>query len=172
MEFRLMKPVFSVFVACLVLPAVIGTVGCQYFYDRTGEAKMIPCPLPDAFPYEVSGQLYRVWVGNEIQIQDGKYTSYLILQGVNNPDSGDEREEQAINHLYKLIGAGEIRAVVHEHDTLQRCIAQIFVGDTNLNLKMVADGWGQYDGSEFATAQQYTDAQEQARNNRIGIWAR
>ena len=152
--------------------AITLTSGCHYFSDEFGEEKMIPNPLPDQFPYELTGKAYKIWIGNEMQIKSDEHTSYVLLQGVNNPDTGDEREDQAIAQLWKLSGEGEIRIVVQSRDQLERVIGQIYAGQSNVNLEMIRSGWGQYDGSQFEQADLFQQTQRQAQAARRGIWAK
>ena len=132
---------------------------------------MIPTPLPTEFPYEVQGRAYKIWVGNELQVKGEKHTSYILMQGVNNPDTGDEREEGAIAELRKLTGVDQLRVVVVGRDFLEREIGQVYSGDLNINLEMIRSGWGQCDGAEFERADEFNAAQTQAQLKKLGMWA-
>ena len=145
--------------------------GCHYLSDEFGEEKMIPNPLPAKFPYELRGTAYKIWIGNEMQLKSGSLTSYVLMQGVDNPDTGDEREHRAIAQLQKLTGDFELRIEVRARDKLERVIGQVYIDEQNINLEMVRSGWGQYDGSEFAESQEFATAQNQAQQEKRGMWS-
>lgn len=144
--------------------------GCHYFYDQIGEVKRIPYPIPDSFPHETSGKIYRVWCGNELQIKSEFHTAYIILQGVNNPDRGEEIEKQAIAHLHSLLVEPDIKVTINALDERKRMIGQVYCGENHINLKMIKSGWGQYDGSDFDDAETFKAAQAQAVAEKKGMW--
>lgn len=159
------------FISIVSLSAVTLAGGCHYFSDKFGQEKMIPNPLPDSFPYELSGKVYKIWIGNEMQIKSDKHMSYVLLQGVDNPDTGDQREDAAVAQLYSLTGDGEIRIVVHARDRFERAIGQVYVGDRNINLEMIRSGWARFDGSDFELADDFERAQRDAQQAKRGVWA-
>lgn len=156
-------------IACIGLIAAV-TSGCHYFYDQIGEQKRMPSPIPDILPAEIQGKIYRVWCGNELQIKNELHTTYLILQGVNNPDLDHATEKAAVDYMYSLIESEHIRAVVVQYDERKRAIAQVYSGDTNFNYQMIRNGWGQFDGSVFSESDRYQQAEELAREQALGMW--
>lgn len=146
-------------------------VGCGYFHDPLGEAKRIPYPVPEQFPTEIQGELYRVWMGNELQIKSGIRTAYILLQGVDNPDRDDVTEAQAVAHLQKLLKSEAIRVVVQQTDQRKRMIGQVYCGNVNVNLAMIESGWGRFDGTEFSDSEAFKSAHEQAESAGLGMWA-
>lgn len=145
--------------------------GCHYISDEFGEEKMIPNPLPTEFPYDLQGTAYKIWIADEMQLKSGPLTSYVVMQGVNNPDTGDELEQHAIAQLVKLTDDKELRIEVRSRDELERVIGQVYVGQRNINLEMIRSGWCQHDGSEFAEAPEFVAAQAEAQQAKRGMWA-
>ena len=158
------------FYACISLIAIALSSGCHYFYDQVGEEKRIPSPVPRKLPYEIEGKIYRVWRGNELQIKSDMHTTYLILQGVNNPDSDEATEQASIDHMYSLFESEDVRAVVVAMDERKRAVAQVYSGDTNFNFEMIKDGWASFDGTQFSESDRYRKAQMEAQENRLGMW--
>ena len=132
---------------------------------------MLPTPLPAEFPYEVHGRSYKIWIGNEMQVKGEKHTSYILMQGVNNPDTGDEREDYAIAKLIDLVSDAELRIVVVARDQFEREIGQVFKGDQNINLELVRSGWGQFDGSVFERSDEFERLSNEAKQAKRGMWA-
>ncbi len=144
--------------------------GCHYFYDQMGDAKRIPVPVPEKFPHPFEGELYRVWMGNEIQLKSRIQTAYLLLEGVNNPDLGADMERQAVDFMYSLLTNPKIRATIQSVDEQKRMFAQVYCGDNHINLEMIKAGWGTYDGIECEWSTQFARAQEDAKAKKLGIW--
>ncbi len=143
---------------------------CGYQYDASGHRKLLPNPVPRELPYEITGQLYAVWAGNECQLSIDQTSYYLILQGVNNPDSSDLHQQQARDQLRELLCQGPIRAVVNRRDQFQRGIARLYLGDTDINLEMILSGYARYDGTVFEGSSAFAEAEEIARREQRGIW--
>ena len=160
------------FGTCIGMIAIALSSGCHYFYDQVGEEKRIPSPIPEQLPFEIEGKIYRVWRGNELQIKSKMHTTYLILQGVNNPDNDQATERAAIDHMYSLLKTENVRAVIVAFDDRKRAIAQVYSGQTNLNFRMIKDGWGSFDGGQFTDSVRYLEAQQIAQQNGDGMWGR
>ena len=163
-----MKGMIARLVALVLAVSVAG--GCHYFYDRFGEQKRIPSPIEEQFPFEMEGQIYRVWRGNELQIKHGEHTTYLILQGVNNPDMEEPVEQQSIAAVYELLDATVVEATVHATDSKRRCVAQVRCGEHDINLEMIQNGWAQWDGTEFERADDFKQAEAKAKAEKLGMW--
>ena len=159
-------------IAHLGILIVAMTSGCGYFYDPMGETKRIPFPVPEEFPTEIQGELYRVWMGNELQIKSGIQTAYILLQGVDNPDRDDATEAQAIDKLQKLLDHLPIRVVVHGTDERKRMIGQVLCGKANVNLAMIQSGWGRFDGTKFSDSEKFKAAEEKAKSDGLGMWVK
>jgi hypothetical protein len=142
---------------------------CGYQYDASGNRKLLPAPVPRELPYEIVGRSYAVWSGNECQLSVGQTSYYLILQGVNHPDSSD-LEQQSCDHLQAILSQGPVRAVVNRRDPFQRGIARLYLGDMDINLEMILSGYASYDGTDFEGSSAFAEAEKIARSERRGIW--
>jgi endonuclease YncB( thermonuclease family) len=158
------KSMSGVLAACALL------VGCGYLDDATGKRKLLPNPLPVEFPYEVVGTLRRVWMGNELQIDSGGATYYVLLQGVDNPNSTPVNEQHARDQLSRILGSAPVRIVVHERDEWERAIARAYSSDVDVNLELILSGYGRYDGTVFDGSDAFRSAEQSARQSKRGIW--
>ena len=156
--------------ACFVLIASALCSGCHYLYDQVGEQKRIPSPISQELPFETSGKIYRVWCGNELQIKSDIHTTYLLLQGVNNPDLGPRIEQKAIDFMHSMIESEQIRAVIVGFDDRKRAIAQVYSGDNHLNIEMIRNGWGRFDGTQFDDSDRFRTIQQRAKQQGLGMW--
>ncbi len=59
----------------------------------------------------------------------------------------------------------------HDRDDYGRIVAEVFSGETNLNLKMVRDGWAAV-FERYCKQQKFYDAQKQAVAGNLGIWSK
>ena len=156
----------------LALAIFIVVFGCGYFDDGSGKRKLLPNPLPNDFPYEVTGTLRHVWMGNELQIDSGAATYYVLLQGVNNPDSTPDHEQMAREQLSRILGQEPVRIIVNQRDEMQRAIARAYSGSVDVNLEMILTGFGQYDGTVFDGSDAFQSAEQLAKKSRRGIWSK
>lgn len=166
---RLMHVHAPLVIALLMLSLLVAS-GCGYFYDQFGEVKRIPSPISENYPFEVDGNIYRVWRSNELQIKNDEHTCYLILQGVNNPDMKEAIEQQAIEAVHALLTEPLVKATVHATDDQNRFVGQVRCGDSDVNLEILKQGWGQWDGTEFDRTAEFKQAEADAKASKLGIW--
>jgi hypothetical protein len=145
-------------------------VGCHYFCDPLGGEKRLPAPLAEKLPAKVEGEIYRVWTVNELQINYDIYRCYLILQGVAAIDGDENSTQAAVQFVTDAIGKNQLLATVAGYDHLKRSISQVQVNDKNLNLEIIRNGWGRYDGTRFEHSEDFARAEQVARENKLGLW--
>lgn len=155
---------FLVLCGCLLLTS------CSYHYDGEGNRKLLPCPLQE-LPYEIDGTVQDVWVGNEFQMEVGEHTHYIVLQGVNNPDSIRRHEDMSYDKLKSLLSDCIVHVNVNLRDERKRGVGRVYVGDMDVNLEMVLTGMGRYDGSVFTGWESFKSAEDSAKHQKLGIWA-
>lgn len=71
---------------------------------------------------------------------------------------------RARSHLRQLVKSGQVRCSAWQRDKYERLLGQCFVGETNINARMVADGWAVAFGG-------YYEEQNRAKKLNAGIWA-
>jgi len=83
--------------------------------------------------------------------------------------------QQAKNRLQQILPAGQavqVRSI--ERDRYGRTVAELFLGSRSVNLQMVAQGqaavYTQYLSGCAATQNQYLQAENQAKQQRLGFW--
>lgn len=175
MRSRILRPgiyrrncLVSGLLGCLML-AALTLSSCGYHFDDGGQRKLLPCPLLD-LPYEVTGSVQHVWVGNEFQMAVDDRAHYIVLQGVNNPDSHKHLEDMAYDKLKSLLSDLVIHVSVEQRDGLERAVGRVYVGDLDVNLEMILTGCGRYDGSVFEGSEAFAAAEDLAKRQNLGIW--
>ncbi len=100
------------------------------------------------------------------------------LLGVDAPEvpqgklSGQPFGEAAQAHLTRLIGGRTVRLVPFGREESARTLAVVFVGPTNVNVEMVAQGLAKVDRGATSPAyrRDLKVAERKARRDRVGMW--
>lgn len=160
---RLVRLAFS-----LLLAAIIAVVGV----DVAGN----PVPTPSATNQEAV-TVERVVDGDTIALAGGQK---VRLIGIDTPElarGGRPAEpygEAAKSHLETLIGNQTVRLErdVSERDKYQRLLRYVFLGEINVSIQMVRDGYAR--SSTYPPDVKYQEeiraAEREARAARRGLW--
>lgn len=133
--------------------------------------KSVPTPLPETFPYEIQGaSAGSFWGGDSFEATYEGLLHYLVLQGIDSPKRGQDYYRQSRKCLMDLVRNRPLRAVLYGLDDEKREIAQVFVGDVDVNLEMVRAGAAWFDGNEFEDSDRFKAAEQEAREKKIGLW--
>jgi endonuclease YncB( thermonuclease family) len=128
-------------------------------------------PIPDAFA-DISGKP-KIIDGDTIEISGER----IRLHGIDAPESRqkciDYKGEQwwcgeaSTNALVKLAGDLSVNCKGNKQDRYKRLIAVCYLGNVNLNAKMVEDGWA-LAYRKYSTAYVSVEADAKAKN--LGLW--
>ena len=89
----------------------------------------------------LTGKVVHISDGDTITVIDHTRTSYKIrLYGIDAPESKQPFGNVSKKHLGGLLGGGTVRVEWKSKDKYGRIVGTIFVGDLNVNLKMLYDG--------------------------------
>ena len=80
--------------------------------------------------------------------------------------------EAARAHLTRLIGGRTVRVVPYGREGADRILAVVFLGPTNVNVEMVAQGLAKLDWGVACPAycRDLKVAERKARRDRVGLW--
>jgi endonuclease YncB( thermonuclease family) len=101
---------------------------------------------------------------------DGKLR--VRVWGIDAPETGQQPwGDDSARHLHALLGRSDhIQIQVVDTDRYGRSVARLFIGERDLGWQMVRDGQAVvYD--QYNDSQGYYDAQSEARDERLGVWA-
>lgn len=134
----------------------------------------------------IEGLVTKISDGDTIQITDSLGTKVKVrFYGIDCPETekgnkktgkiskaGQRYGEEALQALQGKLERQRVRLDVMTVDRYGRSVGIVWLGNRNINLEMVADGWAwaykQY--LDRPHASEYIRAEEQARNRRLGLW--
>ena len=110
--------------------------------------------------------------GDTVIIDNNNIRNKIRLEGIDAPEIHQTCEKnggtyqcgvKAGNYLKSLVRQGDFRCNAWQRDKYQRLLGRCFVGKTDINGKMVRDGWAVAFGS-------YYGEEKHARDAGSGIW--
>jgi micrococcal nuclease len=134
----------------------------------------------------IEGTVVKVSDGDTIQVMDALGTKIKVrFYGIDCPETeksnhktgrvskpGQPYGEEAYRALQGKLQRQHVRLDVMDTDRYGRTVSIVWLGDRNINLEMVAEGWSwaytQY--LDRPHASEYLQAEEQARARRLGLW--
>ncbi len=125
-------------------------------------------PVPD---FDLSGRVVTVADGDTLSILDGNNTQYKIrLHGIDTPEREQAHGKAAWKALSELVAGKTVGVAVLGKDSYGRTDGTVYLGDTDINLAMVAAGhawWYRY----YAPDNRLLEITErEAREARRGLW--
>jgi micrococcal nuclease len=127
-------------------------------------------------------QVIRVIDGDTIEVYQNKKVEKIRMIGLNTPESVDPRKQvecfgiEASDRLKELIEGKIVKLETDEtqdkEDRFGRKLRYVFLGDENINQKMIADGYGfEYTYKvPYKYQNEFKEAQKSARKKSLGLW--
>jgi endonuclease YncB( thermonuclease family) len=95
-----------------------------------------------AEPPTLTGKVIKIADGDTLTILDGaKKQTRIRFWGIDAPESKQDFGQKAKQALSGLTFGNDVRVEVTDTDRYGRTVGIVFVGDVNLNRKLVEDGW-------------------------------
>lgn len=147
--------------------------GKEVFNSFTGytprQDASVQSPVPDG---EIAGRVTRVIDGDTFELRTGDQQQLTIrLHGIDAPEYDQSGGAQASRLLARKIDNRNVTLTVRDTDRYGRTVAVTYYQGRNVNVEMVSEGaawwYVQYAGDD----EPLREAQKQARENQIGIWA-
>lgn len=127
-------------------------------------------PIPE---FGLHGKVVRVADGDTLSLLDSNNRQHKIrLHGIDTPEREQAHGKAAWDALADMVDGRRVDVVVLGEDSYGRTDGTIYLGDTNINLAMVAAGhawWYRYYAPDNHLLE---DAERQARKAKLGLWAR
>jgi endonuclease YncB( thermonuclease family) len=127
-------------------------------------------PIPE---FGLRGKVVRVADGDTLSLLDSSNRQHKIrLHGIDTPEREQAHGKAAWDALAKLVDGRRVGVVVLGEDSYGRTDGTVYLGETNINLAMVAAGhawWYRYYAPDNHLLE---DAERQARKAKLGLWAR
>jgi len=100
--------------------------------------------------------------GQQIQIR---------LNGIDAPDEKQPYAKEAKEALAKLVQDQQLKIETSGEDRYKRTIGNVLVGETNVNQKLVRDGWAWWFRRYAPDDKALEAAEKEAREAKRGLWA-
>ena len=124
----------------------------------------------------LSGYLGRVWGGDNFEFGDASDLHYFFITGVDCPEPGQPFYKESKAFLEKNYRHKILEFTIDGYDDWKRESGHaIYVDEKgrsiDVGLSLIENGLAWYDGNEFEGAQAYRAAFENAKREKIGLWA-
>lgn len=118
----------------------------------------------------LTGKVVKVSDGDTITVLDSQKVQHKIrLNKIDAPESKQAYGKVSKEHLAGFIAGKEVRVDWSKRDKYGRVLGEIFVGDLNVNLQMVRDGYA-WHYKHFDNTESYAQAESEARAKKLGLW--
>lgn len=124
-------------------------------------------------PIEIRGKVVGITDGDTISVLDDTTTKpvKIRLDGIDAPEKAQPFGTKSREALGNAVFGKQVVVKIKGHDRYRRLIGVVMVGDENINLKQVRDGWAWHYVKYAKDNQDLRKAQEEAKTNRKGLWA-
>lgn len=119
----------------------------------------------------LAGNVIRVSDGDTIWVRDRCGQRHKIrLNRIDAPESNQPFGKESTQHLKTLIGGREILAEYETTDRYGRILGIVYLGEMDINLQMVRDGYA-WHYKNFDATPSYSAAESAAQSAKRGLWA-
>ena len=117
------------------------------------------------------GKVTRVSDGDTIWVSDRLGQRHKVrLNRIDAPESDQPFGKESTLHLQSIVGNKEVTVEYENHDRYGRILGIIRLGDEDVNLQMVRDGYA-WHYRHFDNTPSYAAAESEARTAKRGLWA-
>ncbi len=137
----------------------------------------VPVSIKQQPPYSYQGRIERIWGGDNFEIVDNGKLHFAYMRGIVTPKPGQNFHEESKLILRQL--SRQQRTTIHviDRDEWKREICDVTITDKKTQvicdpaLELIKNGLGWYDQSDGPYADDYRNAELEAREKQIGIWS-
>lgn len=128
-------------------------------------------PEPDVKTQEFTGKVVHIADGDTLTVLDADKVQHKIrLHGIDAPEKGQAFGAKAKEALGEKVHEKTVRVVWKEHDRYGRIVGDVYLGDRNINLEMVEDGFAWWYRQYAKDSKALEKAEAEARKERRGLW--
>ncbi len=119
---------------------------------------------------ELRGKVVRVADGDTITVLDSEKTQHKIrLDRIDAPEKKQAFGSKSREHLAGMVAGKDVKVEWKKKDRYGRVLGIVFAGETEVNLKMIEDGYA-WHYSHFDKTPAYAEAEKAAREAKRGLW--
>ncbi len=89
----------------------------------------------------LKGKVVKVIDGDSIVLKTDSNEETIHLDGIDAPEFKQSGGDKSSSFLKKLINEKDVEVRWEKKDNFQRILGTVYLGETNINLEMVAKGW-------------------------------
>ena len=158
------------------------------FYDRFSVARLrtlLAISVPSIVMFHANALLAETFAASVNRVADGDTITVVTdkgekhkirLSGIDAPELDQPFGVDSREHLLALIDESQVACHCSKKDRYRRWICEVFIGQMNLNLQMVRDGYAWwyrlYKVEQTPVARlQYERAEAAARSGRLALWS-
>lgn len=119
---------------------------------------------------EITGKVVGVTDGDTVKVLVDRKTVTVRLEGIDAPESGQSFGRKAKDALAALVAGKEVRVEQTGTDQYGRALGTIFVGDVDVNAKLVEQGWA-WHFKKYSSDIRLAKLEIDARDAKRGLWA-
>lgn len=119
---------------------------------------------------EFTGKVSSVIDGDSVEITIGQNTVILRLEGIDAPEPAQNFGKKAKEILSAMVQDKNVTVKQTGDDRYGRIIGYLFLDKTDINSKMVEDGWA-WHFSKYNDEERLAKLEQAARKNKKGLWA-
>ena len=118
----------------------------------------------------LTGKVVKVTDGDTITILVENQQIKIRLNEIDAPEHDQDFGQKSKEALADLVFEKEVRIVTHGEDRYGRTIGDVFVGQTNVNEKLVEEGWA-WNFLKYSKSKRLAELEKEARASKKGLWA-
>lgn len=120
---------------------------------------------------ELRGRVVKIADGDTLTILDANKVQHKVrLDGIDAPESKQAFGTRSKEHLGEKVFEKDVLIEWEETDRYKRIIGVVYLGDRNINLEMVEDGFA-WHFKRYSKSKELADAEVEAREAKRGLWA-
>lgn len=122
------------------------------------------------FAAELRGRVTAITDGDTLKVFDGSQEVKVRLSNIDAPESKQAFGTRSKQHLADKVLGEDVVVEYHKKDKYKRTLGTIWLGDRNVNLEMVEDGYA-WAYRQYLDDRRFLDAEKSARDKKSGLWA-
>lgn len=150
--------------------------------EPVAQTAVVPAPIVTTLPvvaenekavskYDVSCKIVGVSDGDTATcLTDDKKQIKIRFDQIDAPETGQDFGSASKKALSDMIFGKTVELDTKEQDKYGRTVAEVFVGDKNINKEMVALGMA-WAYREYVKDNEYIDLETKARRDSLGLWS-
>ena len=148
-----------------------GTAGVAYPVDAKIDKAIDEARQKEAAKTKVIiGRCTKVADGDTITVLDSEKVQHKVrLDRIDAPEKKQAFGEKSKQHLAEMVFGKDVRVEWQKKDRYQRILGIVFIGEKDVNLQMVKDGFA-WHYKFYDKTPAYAQAALDAREKKIGLW--